>query len=524
MGRWETDPEGWARKALANAQRRATDYGHDIEGFQLHHAEDLIAEYGDTCATCEAGSFETYGHIVSIRNGGAHGPGNGLPQCLKCNQQWSGTDVPPWAIRAKAGTEVQAPEVSPSDILEAAERAVTWTRTYSAADETDAWLAVLWSVATWLHGHVRYMPRLLVESLSHGVGKTQFTEVPAMCAYNVKRHDTGAPSGALVRRQLIPGFATFRVDELDKLDGPLWKIFNAGFKHGAEEPFLDNTDGAWEEVNVPIWSAMVVGGINTKMPRDARSRTLTVKLMRDPEPRSIANAVERDAELESIGEVFQAWGASLPPTAERNYWPGEVFDRLGNETGLHGEVQRTYDILPAIILAGESLGGDWTERAYAVAKRELGKAAEGLDYVPLNARAIYILGQWFVDHPNEDQFVSLQAVKYIGDMDADHFGAESPAGAINLNRLGGYANEWGCPATKGLRRVARWSIYHGTSILSTRPRSFKREPVLEALAKVEKTYPSLRDENEDEESLLPIPAGQGGWTGWTGWTRGATSQ
>ncbi|NDV08114.1 HNH endonuclease [Rhodococcus sp. IEGM 248] len=74
------------RASETRYRQRCRSYGFEpvVEPFTR---EQQIDRYGDRCAYCKTGAFETSDHILCVAAGGHHTLENVVPCCASCNRQ-----------------------------------------------------------------------------------------------------------------------------------------------------------------------------------------------------------------------------------------------------------------------------------------------------------------------------------------------------------------------------------------------------------------------------------------------------
>lgn len=158
-------------------------------------------------------------------------------------------------------------------------------RTTSAED---IHLLSLWAAHTYVCMETYSSPRLQLDSVMPGSGKTtvlehlhRFTNHPVQAA--------SLSSPALLARMLDKGIRTILIDEVDRSLDPkkpgvedLIAILNSGYKRGATRPVLvPSKGGEWDVKEMPTYSPVAMAGNAPHLPDDTRSRCIRVLLMPD---------------------------------------------------------------------------------------------------------------------------------------------------------------------------------------------------------------------------------------------------
>ena len=157
-------------------------------------------------------------------------------------------------------------------------------------DELDLPLMALWTIHTHLAKECYTTPRLLLDSITYGSGKTTVCEHMQRLACNAV-HMATISSTPLLVRILENGIRTLLVDEVDRSLAPdrqgvgdLLSVLNSGYKVGATRPVLVQTKGNnWEVQNMPTHAPVVLAGNSPRLPDDTRSRCIRILLMPDIE-------------------------------------------------------------------------------------------------------------------------------------------------------------------------------------------------------------------------------------------------
>lgn len=176
-----------------------------------------------------------------------------------------------------------------------------WTARYiRTTTEADLDLLTLWAVHTHLVAELYTTPRLLIDSVMPGSGKTTCLDhLSRLCAAPVQAASLSSP--ALLARILANGPRTILIDEADRsLDpkkegvGELLAILNSGYRAGASRPVLTPTKGGgWDVDEMPTHAPVAMAGNSPNLPEDTLSRCARVLLMPDLD----GTAEESDWEL-----------------------------------------------------------------------------------------------------------------------------------------------------------------------------------------------------------------------------------
>lgn len=171
----------------------------------------------------------------------------------------------------------------------ALDRVREWfARFVSTTNDGDLDILTLWAAHTHVVSEVYSTPRLMIDSLMPGSGKTTVLEhMQRLTASPMQM--SSVSSVALLVRILEAGPRTLLLDEVDRtLDpknpgvGELIAVLNSGYKVGAHRPTLMPTKGGgWEPKDMPTFAPVAMAGNSPNLPDDTRSRAIRVSLMPD---------------------------------------------------------------------------------------------------------------------------------------------------------------------------------------------------------------------------------------------------
>lgn len=235
-------------------------------------------------------------------------------------------------------------------------------------DDADLSVMTLWAASTWLAELLYTSPRLLIDSIMPGSGKTTVLDhLQRLCCRPVQAASISSP--ALLPRILEHGIRTILIDEVDRSLSPnkpgvedLLGILNSGYRRGASRPVLvPGKGGEWKVSEMPTFAPVAMAGNSPRLPDDTRSRSIRILLMPD-----LHGAVEEsDWELieESVGELsdrLAAWAESIAPTL------------AGGETSLPENCKgRNREKWKPLKRIADAAGGHWPEVADELIRRDL---------------------------------------------------------------------------------------------------------------------------------------------------------
>lgn len=166
---------------------------------------------------------------------------------------------------------------------------VAWLRRFIRVTfDRDYQLLALWILHTYLAVECYTTPRLQLDSLVPGAGKTTVLDHLKRLAYNpIQIASLSSP--ALLPRLLNNGIRTILLDEVHRTlraDKPgvsdLVAIINTGYRRGATRPVNVHVKGrGWEIADMPTFAPVALAGNNPILEDDTRSRMIRVLLMPD---------------------------------------------------------------------------------------------------------------------------------------------------------------------------------------------------------------------------------------------------
>lgn len=176
-------------------------------------------------------------------------------------------------------------------------------RFIAVTDPDDLNILSLWTVHTHLVIELYTTPRLQVDSVIFGSGKTTVLDhLNRLCLKPVQAASLSSP--ALIPRMLETGVRTILLDEIDRSLRPdkpgvedLFGIMNSGYRFGATRPVLVPTKGGgWETNDMSTYAPIAMAGNSPNLPPDTLSRSIRILLMPD------LDGVVEDSDWEVIGD------------------------------------------------------------------------------------------------------------------------------------------------------------------------------------------------------------------------------
>lgn len=178
-----------------------------------------------------------------------------------------------------------------SNMGHALNRLTAWfSRFIRTTSQDDIYLIALWCAHTYVVEQTYSTPRLQVDAIMRGSGKTTVLEhLNHLAHHPVQAAAISSP--ALLTRMVSKGTRTILIDEVDRSLNPnkpgvddLIAILNSGYKQGATRPVLvPGKNGEWDVEEMPTYSPVAMAGNAPHLPEDTRSRSIRVLLMPDVE-------------------------------------------------------------------------------------------------------------------------------------------------------------------------------------------------------------------------------------------------
>ncbi|WP_435594814.1 DUF3631 domain-containing protein [Tsukamurella tyrosinosolvens] len=184
-------------------------------------------------------------------------------------------------------------------------------------DDADLSILTLWVASTHVANELYTSPRLLLDSIVPGSGKTTVLDHLHRLGHKpVQAASLSSP--ALMVRLLEKGVRTILLDEVDRSLSPekpgvgdLVAILNSGYRRGATRPVLVPAKGGeWEPKEMPTFAPVAMAGNSPRLPDDTRSRCIRILLMPD------IHGTVRDSDWEVIEEHVAALRDRLVEFAE----------------------------------------------------------------------------------------------------------------------------------------------------------------------------------------------------------------
>lgn len=309
-------------------------------------------------------------------------------------------------------------------------------RFISVPDDRDLSLLALWAVSTHLALETYTSPRLLIDSVMPGSGKTTVLDhFQRLCFAPVQAASLSSP--ALLVRLLENGIRTICIDEVDRSLAPdkpgvgdLIGILNSGYRRGATRPVLvPGKGGNWVVKEMPTFAPVAMAGNSPYLPDDTRSRAIRVLLMPD------LNGTAEDSDWEYIEEDALKLGTRIAEFADEVREEVRAM-QVDLPDGCIGRAKEKWRPLKRVAVAA---GGPWPQIADELILRDLAESAAereaGLQSLP---EGMVMMRDLFQVWPDGKDFVpTAELVPKLIQHNADYWGIRSSYGKdLTPHRMG----------------------------------------------------------------------------------------
>lgn len=296
-----------------------------------------------------------------------------------------------------------------------------------ATSDEDIHLITLWAAHTYVVEETYTSPRLLIDSVMPGAGKTTVLEHLEHLARK-PLSASSISSEALLPRVLDRGIRTILIDEADRsLDpkDPVMKgviaTINTGYKRGGSRPVLvKDSEGNWVDREMSTYAPVAMAGNNPTLPDDTRSRCIRILLMPDLE-----GTIE-DSDWEDLEEEVDLIRIQLSESmASARELISETRPELPEKC--IGRMREKWRPLARIAHAA---GGRWVSIVNHLINRDIEEQemerAEGIQNLPLRVHLIRDLRQVW---PGDDPFAPTKdLVFYLAQKFPHRWGEQSTRG------------------------------------------------------------------------------------------------
>ena len=317
------------------------------------------------------------------------------------------------------------------------DRTAAWYgRFIRVTDPDDLNLLTLWTAHTHLVVELYTTPRLQVDSVIFGSGKTTVLDhLQRLCDNPVQAATLSSP--ALIPRLLESAMRTLLLDEVDRSlhpdkpgVGELIGIINSGYRSGATRPVLvPIKGGGWEAREMSTYAPVVMAGNSPNLPSDTVSWSIRILLMPDLDGTvedSDWELIEGDAKqlrtdiaawADSVRQSVKGAAVALPP-------------------GCIGRSKEKWRPLKRVAVAA---GGDWPDIVDRLINNSLAEdEAEREAGLKTQPPGMVMLTDLFAVWPDGEKFMpTRELVNKLIIHNPDYWGAESGYGKpLTETRLG----------------------------------------------------------------------------------------
>jgi hypothetical protein len=253
----------------------------------------------------------------------------------------------------------------------------------------DLALLTLWCAHTHFIGVIPSTPRLLLDSVMPGSGKTTALEHLRYLAMDPVQM-SAISSPALLVRMLAERPRTLLIDEVDRVldpkkdtTGDLVAVLNSGYKQGATRPVLvPQQGGGWAAQEMPTFAPVALAGNSPKIPDDTAQRSIRVVLMPD------VDGEAEDSDWEKLEPAARELRLRLEAWAERDEDTVRGL-RPALPEGCRGRMREVWSPLARVAAAA---GGAWPDVATVLIEHALDEQRldqrDGLDAMPPAVRLL----------------------------------------------------------------------------------------------------------------------------------------
>lgn len=314
----------------------------------------------------------------------------------------------------------------------------TWLERFIAVThEDDLDILSLWIVHTHLVSELWTTPRLLIDSIMPGSGKTTVLDhCSRLCHRPVQAAMLSSP--ALIPRMLESEMRTILLDEVDRSlrenkEGvqDLIAVVNSGYRFGASRPVLVPGGDGWVTQDMSTYAPLAMAGNSPHLPPDTLSRAIRILMMPD-----LSGDVE-DSDWELIEEDAKKLHDSIVT------WADSVRENIPQVDLPDGCIGRTREKWRPLKRVAVLAGGDWPRVADQLIKNNIAEdQAEreaGLKELP---PGMVLLNDLRAVWPDDEDFVSsADLLKLVVNHNRDYWGANSKFGRLSPQRFGRIVNQ-----------------------------------------------------------------------------------
>ena len=384
-------------------------------------------------------------------------------------------------------------------------------RFIAVTDPDDLNILSLWTVHTHLVVELYTTPRLQIDSVIFGSGKTTVLDhLQRLCLNPIQAASVSSP--ALIPRMLEIDVRTLLLDEIDRSlrsDKPgvedIFAILNSGYRSGATRPVLvPAKGGGWEMKDMSTYAPIAMAGNSPNLPPDTVSRSIRILLMPD-----LSGTVE-DSDWEMIADDAERLRSKTAAWADtvRSQVKGMAVDLPDKCIGRSKEKWRP---LKRVAVAA---GGDWAAIVDRLINKSLAEdEAEREAGLKTQPPGMVMLTDLYAVWPDGETFMpTRELVSKLIFHNPDYWGAESGYGKpLTETRLG--------------RLVTQAAKVTSTRIGGVPPRGYLRsdlQPVWRRLGIAPPLQPDEPDEPDEPDDKEADTAGFAGFADFAGFKQTPT--
>lgn len=264
------------------------------------------------------------------------------------------------------------PAIAPAELLDQVTQFVSRFSVFP--DRHTAPMLALWYAHTHAIEHFYTTPRLVLDSVEPGSGKTRVLEVAQFLVR--KPEMTISATTAAVFRMLCDGPISLLFDEIDAVfsaknggnNEDLRGLLNSGYKRSATVARCVGDASRMKVERFPTFAPVALAGIAGAVPVTITSRAVTVHMRRRAPHEQVEAFRERrvEAEAQPLREQLAAW---MDRVAEEHL--------AGADPVMPEQVSdRNAEIWEPLLAIADLAGGHWPETARAAAVHFVGQATQ----------------------------------------------------------------------------------------------------------------------------------------------------
>lgn len=302
-------------------------------------------------------------------------------------------------------------------------------------------LLSIWAAHTHLVHETYTTPRLLIDSPTHGSGKTTVLEHLNLLCFEPEPL-SAVSSPAVLARLTADAPRTLLIDEADRTlrpdhpNGPEIKaVLNTGYKIGGSRTVnVSGPDGNWTPTRFSTFAPVAMAGNQPRLEEDVKSRTVTVLLIPDRQGTVLESnwrLIEHDTR--QLGADLAQWADSVRKDVAESH-----------PSLPEGVVGREREVWQPLKMVAVAAGGRWPETIDNLAREDHERRAQdiedGLTYEP---PAMVLLRDIRDVWPDQSTFLaSAELVHLLIQRNPDWWGRNSPYGKeLTQKRLARLLND-----------------------------------------------------------------------------------